>query len=159
MRVLCCLDGTNLHALSGGVALLAQGEPFRTAFLYVIDVGPREELKFRHRPHPFGRPALREGEIPEAERAAAKEILDEAAEALPGAELMLKEGRPEREIVNAAAEWQADIILLCPRTHYGERHPLGPKSVGHVARFVVDHAPCPVLLLRSRTHEAFPIDR
>ncbi len=26
---------------------------------------------------------------------------------------------------------------------------LGPKSVGHVARFVLDHAPCPVLLIRG----------
>ena len=25
---------------------------------------------------------------------------------------------------------------------------IGPKSVGHVARFVLDHAPCPVLLAR-----------
>lgn len=30
---------------------------------------------------------------------------------------------------------------------------LGPKSLGHVARFVLDHAPCPVLLLRLRLYE------
>jgi hypothetical protein len=24
----------------------------------------------------------------------------------------------------------------------------GPRSLGHTARFVVDHSPCPVLLLR-----------
>ncbi len=159
MRVVCCLDGTNLKTLSGGLALLVRAESFTAVFLHVIDVGPREELRLRHRPHPFGRPALREGEIPEAERVTAKEILDEAAEAVPGAELMLREGRPEREIVNAVAEWRADLILLCPRTHYGERPHIGPKSVGHVARFVVDHAPCPVLLLRARAHDMFPIDR
>ena len=29
-------------------------------------------------------------------------------------------------------------------------HPrLGPASVGHTARFVIDHAPCDVLLLRG----------
>lgn len=34
---------------------------------------------------------------------------------------------------------------------------IGPKSVGHVARFVLDHAPCPVFLARPVTRELFPI--
>jgi hypothetical protein len=29
----------------------------------------------------------------------------------------------------------------------GERSRLGPKSLGPASRFVVDHAPCPVLLV------------
>jgi hypothetical protein len=31
---------------------------------------------------------------------------------------------------------------------HGNGPPTGPPSVGHTARFVVDHAPCPVLLVR-----------
>jgi hypothetical protein len=31
---------------------------------------------------------------------------------------------------------------------------LGPKSIGHVARFVLDHAPCPVLLVRPLSSTA-----
>ncbi len=33
----------------------------------------------------------------------------------------------------------------------GHRRGVGPKSIGHVARFVLDHAKGPVLLLRSET--------
>ena len=66
-----------------------------------------------------------------------------------GAEKLQRQGRPEREIVNCAAEWNADLIVICPRSPLSGSPPIGPKSVGHVARFVLDHAPCPVLLVRS----------
>jgi len=42
--------------------------------------------------------------------------------------------------------------LHCPRSPTFGGPTLGPKSVGHVARFVLDHAPCPVLLLRQYVH-------
>jgi hypothetical protein len=29
----------------------------------------------------------------------------------------------------------------------GDRSRLGPRSLGHATRFIVDHAPCPVLLV------------
>jgi nucleotide-binding universal stress UspA family protein len=84
----------------------------------------------------------------QAEQFSAQDILNEGLRYLPGAETLQREGRPEREIVNCAAEWRADVILILPRADYGERPAPGPKSVGHVARFVLDHAPCPVFLLR-----------
>jgi arsenical pump membrane protein len=37
--------------------------------------------------------------------------------------------------------------------------PIGPKSVGHVARFVLDHAPCPVLLVHPLSRDHFPLQR
>jgi nucleotide-binding universal stress UspA family protein len=36
---------------------------------------------------------------------------------------------------------------LCSRPRSGPTEP-GPRSVGHVARFVMDHSPVPVLLIR-----------
>jgi arsenical pump membrane protein len=36
---------------------------------------------------------------------------------------------------------------------------IGPKSIGHVARFVLDHAPCPLLLARPVTKQGFPLPR
>src|SRR5271166_522405 len=36
---------------------------------------------------------------------------------------------------------------------------LARRSVGHVAPFVLDHAPCPVLLVRQLAREPFPIAR
>ena len=52
-----------------------------------------------------------------------------------------------------------DVIVIGAREGYGDPTQIGPRSVGHVARFVLDHAPCPVLLVRPRAHEQFPIDR
>jgi len=95
----------------------------------------------------------------QAENAAADDILNEGLRYLPGAEALQREGRPKREIVNLAAEWQADLVILCPRAEYGGKTTIGPRSVGHVARFVLDHAPCPVLLVRSLAREQFPIER
>lgn len=51
-------------------------------------------------------------------------------------------GRVEREVV-AAAEG-ADLLVVA---RDGDRTRLGPHSLGPHSRFVVDHAPCPVLLV------------
>jgi nucleotide-binding universal stress UspA family protein len=55
---------------------------------------------------------------------------------------MLRHGRPEREVVTACAD--ADLLVLA---RDGDRSRLGPRSLGHATRFVVDHAPCRVLLV------------
>ena len=75
--------------------------------------------------------------------AAAKELLDDAAARLgrPAA-TQIRHGRPEREVVAACAG--ADLLILA---RDGDDARLGPKSLGRYARFVVDHAPCQVLLL------------
>jgi nucleotide-binding universal stress UspA family protein len=51
-------------------------------------------------------------------------------------------GRPEREVVAAADG--ADLLVLA---RDGDLSHLGPHSLGHATRFVVDHSPCPVLLV------------
>lgn len=51
-------------------------------------------------------------------------------------------GRAEREVVATAQG--ADLIILA---RDGDRAHLGPRSLGPASRFVVDHAPCPVLLV------------
>ncbi|OIJ68915.1 universal stress protein [Streptomyces mangrovisoli] len=51
-------------------------------------------------------------------------------------------GRVEREVV--AASEGADLLVVA---RDGDRERLGPHSLGPAARFVVDHAPCPVLLV------------
>lgn len=45
----------------------------------------------------------------------------------------------------AAASGPGFVLILSA----GHRGGIGPKSVGHVARFVLDHVPSPVLLLRA----------
>jgi nucleotide-binding universal stress UspA family protein len=89
----------------------------------------------RHRPPPGPPPA-------EISREAAEALLADAAERLGRpAETLQRRGRVEHEVVAAAAG--ADLLVLA---RDGELRP-GPKSLGPRARFVVDHAPCPVLLV------------
>lgn len=72
-----------------------------------------------------------------------RHLLATAAERLGRpCERVERAGRVEREVV-AAAEG-ADLLVLA---RDGERTRLGPRSLGPAARFVVDHAPCPVLLV------------
>jgi len=58
-----------------------------------------------------------------------------------------RRGRPEHEIIAAAETFRADALILSARPRTGPTEP-GPRSIGHMARFVVDHAPVPVLLVR-----------
>ena len=58
------------------------------------------------------------------------------------AEQVLLSGDVERTVVAACAD--ADL-LVCARDGAHDR--LGPKSLGRWTRFVVDHAPCAVLLV------------
>jgi nucleotide-binding universal stress UspA family protein len=161
MRVLCCLDGTNGEQVSRATVMLSESQPITWGVLYVIDTGPRKEIehtreRFLRRPGP---PPSREDEMGEAEKGSARDILDEGLRHLPGAEAILRRGRPEREIVNTAADWRADLAIICPRAEYGDTPTIGPKSVGHVARFVLDHSPCPVLLVRPLARDHFPVAR
>ncbi len=75
----------------------------------------------------------------DAERA----LLDRAAQRAgrPTTEVT-RAGRVEREVVAAADT--ADLLVIA---RDGDRDRLGPKSLGRHTRFVVDHAPCAVLLI------------
>lgn len=162
MRILCCLDGTNGEAIARAASMLAASEPHVYGLLYVIDTDPRKEMertRERFLRRPSGPPGPRREQMRQAEQFSAQDILNEGLRYLPGAETLRREGRPEREIVNCAAAWLADVILILPRADYGEKSAPGPKSVGHVARFVLDHAPCPVLLARPLAREYFPLGR
>ena len=74
---------------------------------------------------------------------AARELLAAAASRLGRAAASTeRHGRVEHEVVRAATD--ADL-LICARD--GDRTRTGPHSLAPPTRFVVDHAPCPVLLI------------
>jgi nucleotide-binding universal stress UspA family protein len=74
---------------------------------------------------------------------AAQELLADAQRRLGRpARLEARRGRVEHEVVAAAAG--VDILVLA---RDGDRGRVGPHSIGRQARFVVDHAPCRVLLV------------
>jgi nucleotide-binding universal stress UspA family protein len=72
---------------------------------------------------------------------AAGALLDDAEERL-GREAgkVAANGPAEHVVMEAAAS--ADMLVVVRES----RHP-GPHSIGHAARFVVDHAPCNVVLV------------
>lgn len=74
---------------------------------------------------------------------AAEELLGRATQALGRTcETRLLTGRTERVVTTACDD--ADLLLL---SRDGDRSRLGPASLGHHTRFVLDHAPCTVALL------------
>ena len=158
MKVLCCLDGSNIEQIGNAVNDMLSANLLTLGLIYVIDSGPHGELE-RQRERFLRTPALnprRSEQMQNAETGAAQDILEEGARYLPGAERISKTGRPEREIVNFALAWNAELVVICPRSPLHGGPTIGPKSVGHVARFVLDHAPCPVLLVRPVTRERLP---
>jgi hypothetical protein len=76
--------------------------------------------------------ARAQGELPDA---AAARLGRNAAREVP-------RGRPEREVVAAGNE--VDPLVLA---RDGNRSRLGPRSLRHHTRFVVDHAPCQIFLV------------
>jgi nucleotide-binding universal stress UspA family protein len=74
---------------------------------------------------------------------AAEDLLTAAAARLGrSATRLLAHGRVGHEVVHAA---EGADLLICARD--GDRSRLGPHSLAPPTRFVVDHAPCPVLLI------------
>jgi nucleotide-binding universal stress UspA family protein len=161
MRLLLCLDGTNTERLLSTIVATLPMHHAHVRLLHVLDVGPAEHAGFLRERY-VGRGGMGPGwraQVDAAARARGEDVLAGAearlAELLPAGdgqpaavERVLVAGRPEREIVQAAGEWPAELVVLCARRQDGPPPPPGPRSVGHVARFVTDHAPCPVLLLR-----------
>lgn len=92
------------------------------------------------RGHPERDPGTR---LEQLTAASAQELLQAAADRLGRPSTKVERtGRLEREVV-AAAEG-ADLLILA---RDGDRSRVGPRSLGPASRFVVDHAPCPVLLV------------
>jgi nucleotide-binding universal stress UspA family protein len=61
----------------------------------------------------------------------------------PNVEIVSRRGRVEREVVRAVAGG-VDVLVVA---RDGDRSRLGPRSLGHATRFIVDHAPCAVMLV------------
>jgi nucleotide-binding universal stress UspA family protein len=131
-------EGTWEGCVKAARALIPEGAEITLLHVSPSDVeelathGSARLLGRRHHPPPVRRVAAEE----------AKTLLGRAAALLERpAGLESRRGRVEREVVTACAG--ADLLVLArsgkPR--------LGPPSLGPRTRFVVDHAPCHVLLV------------
>jgi nucleotide-binding universal stress UspA family protein len=100
--------------------------------------GARRGLLGRPRPPHAAREPLRAI----SEQAAEELLADARRRFARPAKLAARRGRIEREVV-AAAE-PMDVLVLA---RDGDHERLGPHSLGPAARFVIDHAPCRVLVV------------
>ena len=157
MKVICAIGQR------GGPELIQRmteiiGNEAECLFLHVIDTGPRHDLKefmrgpLHRLPHQ-GKPAHEE-EVKAAEEAAGQAAIEETLEAAQKIGLKvsssIKQGRPEEVIIQAAEEMKPDLIVMWAREGAIGRKSIGPASIGHIARFVLDHATCDILLLKER---------
>ena len=132
---MACVDAARAHSADDEVVLLHVNDPdipglAHAAFTALLGRGGRPH----HDPGPRAEDIM---------ATSGAELLDHAAQRLgrPCTKLALS-GRVEREVVAAAAD--ADLLVVA---RDGDRAHLGPRSLGPATRFVVDHAPCPVLLV------------
>jgi nucleotide-binding universal stress UspA family protein len=130
-----CVDAARGHAPDGADIVLLHvtgpGIPAAAHGAYAGLLG---------RGHPERDPGTR---LESLGTAAAQQLLRDAAERLGRPCTRLERaGRIEREVIAAAED--ADLLVLA---RDGDRTRLGPKSLGPASRFVIDHAPCPALLV------------
>jgi nucleotide-binding universal stress UspA family protein len=110
--------------------------------LLVVPSAEAEEVASGGRAGLFGRRPPPEPALRQISDEAAQALLEDARERLGrDARTVVRRGRAEREVV---AECEGADLLVLARD--GERR-LGPPSLGRHGRFVVDHAPCRVLLV------------
>jgi nucleotide-binding universal stress UspA family protein len=154
MAILCAIGLRRGPELAQRLAQLMP-PPQELLLVYVIDVGPRQSWEQRTRPFrpgPRGHPE-RQAHMAEAETRSGEDILVEARVAALQmgftATVRLARGNPERMLAQLAQETDATLLVVFAREAPEGRPLIGPPSVGHTARFVLDHAPCPVLLLRG----------
>ncbi|MGB7603793.1 MAG: universal stress protein [Candidatus Sulfotelmatobacter sp.] len=138
-KVLIAVDGYPVAAHAADVgAQLARSLGAEVALLYTVD------------------PSIARGNqsgVPGSELVAqaevdAKRLLATFRERLalrPPALEFLQVGKPATEIVKAAKEWPADLIVIGSHGRRGVERVL----LGSVAEAVLRHAPCPVLVVRA----------
>ena len=157
MRVICAIGQR------GGPELIKRlieivGNEAECLLLHVIDTGPRHDWKdflrgpLHPRPHhdqlPHERAIIAAGEA--ASRAVIEEAMQAAQRFGLKATEIIREGQPEKIIIQVAREMEVTLIAIWAREGRAGHPRIGPAALGHTARFVIDHAPCDVLLLREK---------
>lgn len=86
----------------------------------------------------------------ESHRSKAEELLQQAqklvANALPAVRTKVRVGHPAHEIVSEAAEGLYDLVIVGER----QMHGLRTRVLGSTAVYVVERAPCPVIIAKGK---------
>jgi nucleotide-binding universal stress UspA family protein len=111
----------------------------RAELLIVSVIDPSTRLPANSR-------ALRMDQLRAARESAAQALVLRGRAMGIGVSFLVWEGEPGPSIVDAAASEQADLVVVGSHS----RGPVGRIFIGSVSAHVVRHAPCPVLVARSR---------
>jgi len=154
MQVLLCVSGLESASFVRRVMERVRDADLTVALLYIIDERSPEEIGYVRRQPAAAR---RQSTGTNGESELAIEVLAEATAALTALKVdetrirrYIARGRPGELIVAHAVDLRADVIAIGSR-HRGAPVSVprnGPPSIGPVARYVLDHAPCDILLLR-----------
>jgi len=153
MKALVLIDGLHTADTLDSLARLLNLGEAELLLVYVQGPGPRAGLDLvRRRPGGHQLPPHRERELAEAEHEGAASALaeaeDRARRLAPSVETIQLRGEPGRAVVDLAVQRRVDLIAV--RAGGVDQARAGPRSLGPLARFVADHSPCAVLLLRGR---------
>ena len=152
LRILVLVDGFDTEGLFDSLARLLQLRAAELLLVFVHRTGPRPGLDLApRRPGGHELPPHRERELASAEIEGGHQALAEAAKVArqlaAKVESRQLDGEPGRVVCEFAKAERADLVAVRGTGH--GRPPVGPGSLGPTARFIVDHSPCPVLLLRD----------
>jgi nucleotide-binding universal stress UspA family protein len=145
MKILLAIDGSKFSE-SALQAVIAQTKPSRTdvRILHVIEPIPEysDGLSFGY--------GLQSPNVLQEEREQAQGLVEKAARELRDAgfqvETLVEVGDAKAVIVDAAAQWPADLIVLGSHGRKGMERFL----MGSVSEAVARHAPCSVQIVRSQ---------
>ncbi len=159
MRILCAIGLRGGPGMIERIAKFNQGQS-EFFLLHVIDAGPHHELNEIMRSAAWGRSRTSSGEdeLLSAEQAAGQAVIDEAIGIAKKLGIQVKNtsiarGKPEQVIIDSIREHKVDLVVIWSREGSVGHPRFGPASIGHTTRFVLDHAPCDVLLLREPKSE------
>ena len=93
-----------------------------------------------------GDPEVARQEIKNRSKQLTERVADWLHEQRLSVETAVRDGEPGPAIVEEAKEWGAHLIVVGSRGHTGLRR----LFEGSVARYVVDHAPCPVEVVHCK---------
>ncbi len=142
MRILLAVDGSPNADMAAAVVAATRWPTGTT--LRAVSVLPRSPLA----PLDWFGPSSSTGDEPDPD-AHYRDAIDRAASNLRTAgwkaDSVLLTGRPASAIVEEAGDFLADLVVVGSRGH----GPWESLVLGSVSAEVVDHAPCPVLVIRT----------
>ena len=152
LRIIVLVDGFDTEGLFGSLERRLRLRESELLLVFVHRTGPRPGLELApRRPGGHELPPHREHVLADAEITGGTQALAEAEQVASRMAARVEsrqlDGDPGRVVCELAKAERADVVAVRGTGH--GRPPVGPGSLGPIARFIVDHSPCPVLLLRD----------